>query len=65
VYSERADALVSRIVRLGGRDEIENMLLMEYNEYRTPDVPKLERVLSEIHERIARDARARGRQVDD
>jgi hypothetical protein len=60
VYSERADDLVRKIVDLGGRDRIENVLLLEFNELHHPDVPKLERVLSDIHAELARDARERG-----
>ena len=63
VYSETADALVREIAGLGGEDEIANMLFMDYNEYSKPDVPKLERVLTEIRDRRLRDARARGWEV--
>ena len=63
VYSETADALVREIAGLGGEDEIANMLLTDYNEYSKPDVPKLERVLTEIRDRRLRDARARGWEV--
>ena len=60
VYSEVADSLVRQIVELGGRDEIENMLFLEYNVWERPDVPRLERVLTEIHERLRRRAGGRG-----
>jgi hypothetical protein len=63
VYSERADALVREIASLGGEDEIANMLLTEYNAYARSDVPKLERVLTEIRDRRLRDARERGWEV--
>jgi hypothetical protein len=63
VYSETADALVREIASLGGKDEIADMLLSEYNEYSKPDVTKLERVLTEIRDRCLRDARDRGWEV--
>ena len=56
VYSERADSLVREIAALGGEDEISDMLLSEYNEYSNPDVPKLERILTEIRDRRKREA---------
>jgi hypothetical protein len=52
VYSERADALIRDIVALGGRDEFADMLLRDYNTFDKPDVPKLERVLTEIHDQL-------------
>ena len=60
VYTPAIDALVREIANLGGRDEISDMLLLESNEYSRPDVAKLERVLTEIRDRRARDARERG-----
>jgi hypothetical protein len=63
VYSETADALVREIAALGGENEIAEMLYAEYNEYSRPDVPKLERVLTEIRDRRLRDARERGRET--
>jgi hypothetical protein len=60
VHSETADTLVREIVALGGEDEIADMLVFEYNQHRKPDVPKLERVLTEIRDRRRRDARERG-----
>jgi hypothetical protein len=55
VYSRAADALVREIVELGGRAEIENMLLLEYNEHMSPDVAKLELVLTGIRDRLRRE----------
>jgi hypothetical protein len=60
VYSERADALIRAIVALGGRDEISDLLVLEYNPFAGPDVARLEKVLTEIHDRLAREARERG-----
>ena len=63
VYSETADALVREIADLGGEREIADMLYTEYNEYSKPDVPKLERVLTEIRDRRLRAAREKGWEV--
>jgi hypothetical protein len=63
VYSETADALVREIASLGGKDEISDMLYLEYNGYSKPDVSKLERVLTEIRDRLLRSARERGWEV--
>ena len=56
VYSERADLLVRQIVELGGREEIADLLLLEYNDLANPDIPKLEHVLTDIHDRLLRGA---------
>jgi hypothetical protein len=56
VYSERADLLVRQIVELGGREEIADLLLLEYNDLANPDISKLEHVLTEIHDRLLRGA---------
>jgi hypothetical protein len=60
VYSQLADSLIRKIVDLGGRDEIADKLLLEYSEFDNPDVPKLERELQVIYERLAAGARDRG-----
>jgi hypothetical protein len=60
VYSERADTLIRDIVALGGKDEISDLLFSDYNPFTKPDVPKLERVLGEIHDRLEREAHDRG-----
>jgi hypothetical protein len=52
VYSEQADALVQEIVDLGGRDEISDMLFRDFHDFGNPDVPKLERVLTKIRDRL-------------
>jgi hypothetical protein len=64
VYSERADALVREIVDLGGRDELSDMLIRDFNDFAKPDVPKLERVLIGIRDRLHQQARERGWEVD-
>jgi hypothetical protein len=63
VYSPKADALIREIIRLGGRDQIEPMLLSEYSPYRQPDVPKLEGTLGHIRDQLFRDAKERGWEV--
>ena len=40
VYSERVDLLIRKIVNLGGRAEIDNMLFFKYSPFANPDVPK-------------------------
>jgi hypothetical protein len=60
VYSERADTLVRQVVGLGGKDEIADMLYRDFNEYSTPDVAKLEKILEAIHKRLTDEARDRG-----
>lgn len=60
VYSPTADALVREIVQLGGREEISDMLLFEYNDMAQTDVPELERVLTGIRDRLRRHMRERG-----
>ena len=52
VYSEKADALVREVVELGGQDQIQDLLIFEYNDLNHPDVPRLERVLTEIRDRL-------------
>jgi hypothetical protein len=60
VYSERADGLIRKIVELGGRDRIADMLLRDFNDFGKPDVPRLEQILSDIHDQMTADARDRG-----
>ena len=52
--------LVRDIVALGGKDEISDLLFFDYNPFTKPDVPKLERALEEIHDRLKREAHERG-----
>jgi hypothetical protein len=60
VYSERADNLVREIAKLGAKEEIADMLIGEFNDFDKPDVPKLERVLTQIRNRFRQQARDRG-----
>jgi hypothetical protein len=57
VYSKRADDLIRKIVALGGRGEIDTLLLVEYNDWGNPDVKKLEGVLQGICERLLAETR--------
>ena len=60
VYSELADTLIGKIIGLGGEREIENLLLVDYSPYASPDVRRLEQILNEIHGRLTADAKDRG-----
>jgi hypothetical protein len=63
VYSANADALVREIADLADertRRELQNRLFVEFNEFRNPDVAKLERILMELRDRLKREARNRG-----
>jgi hypothetical protein len=53
LYSKRAADLVREIDLLSdeqGKNELANLLRHEYDQYGTPDVAKLERVLTEIRD---------------
>jgi hypothetical protein len=66
VYSPNADALVREIDALGDektRRELADRLLGEFNEYRNPDISVLERVLTEVRDRLKREAGDRGFEV--
>ena len=68
VYSPRAAGLVREIARLGDektRRELSDLLWHEYNESQKPDVEKLERVLTEWRDRLRREARERGFEMDE
>ena len=52
VYSSRADSLVREIDQLGGRDQVADLLWQEFNEHGNPDIPRLERILTEIRDRL-------------
>ena len=63
VYSRAADDLVRELAKLADdktRRELEDLLLSKYNEYGKPDVPELERVLTELRDKLLDEARARG-----
>ena len=50
VYSERADALIREIDARGGRERIVDVLWREFDEYKDPDIERLERFLLEVRE---------------
>ena len=65
-YSARAASLIREIDKLADektRSELADMLFHEYNEYSGPDVKKLERVLTEMRDRLLMEARERGFEV--
>jgi hypothetical protein len=64
VYSPEASRLVREIVKLADdetRRALSKLLFLDFNERSGPDVARLERTLAELHERLLREARARGR----
>jgi hypothetical protein len=66
VYSAKADALIREVAALADdrtRRELADRLISEFNEYRNPDVGRLERVLTEMHDRLKREAQDRGFEV--
>jgi hypothetical protein len=59
VYSPRAAALIREIAKLvddRARRKLADMLFLEYNEFETPDVAKLERVLTGMRDDAKRAA---------
>lgn len=62
VYSPRADSLIREVAALSdekARRDLADRLFSEFNEYRNPDVSKLERVLTELRDRLKQEARNR------
>ena len=67
VYSLKAASLVRDIARFADektRLALGDMLFFEYNEYSNPDIAKLESVLTELREKVLKEARARGYETD-
>jgi hypothetical protein len=63
VYSKRAAALVREIALLSdekGRSQLADLLSREYDDFGKPDVPKLERVLTEMRDNLKAQAKSRG-----
>jgi hypothetical protein len=63
VYSPKAASLVREIVKLADvktRNDLADVLMRDYNDYGNPDVPKLERYLTELRDRLVQDAKQRG-----
>ena len=59
VYSPSADGLVREIATLGDertRRELADLLFLRFNVYDRPDVAELERVLTDLRDRLRRDA---------
>ena len=52
VYSDTADALVREIDALGGREEVADLLWREFDRYNNPDVARLERILTDMRDRL-------------
>jgi hypothetical protein len=63
VYSDKADTLIREIDALSDdrtRRELADRLMSEFNEYLEPNIRKLERELTEMRDRLTREARQRG-----
>ena len=66
VYSSLASSLIREIATLGDvktREQLADRLMRDFNEFSNPDVPRLERLLSEWRDRLLADARERGYEV--
>lgn len=66
IYSTLARALVREVASLADektRHELADMLMRDFNEFDNPDVPKLERVLTAMRDRLLAEARERGWEV--
>ena len=63
VYSRVADALVREIATLAderSRRELADLLFLRFNEYERPNVAELERLLTDLRDRLRREASERG-----
>ncbi|MSP83460.1 MAG: hypothetical protein EXQ94_11170 [Alphaproteobacteria bacterium] len=66
MYSPLAASLVREIAKLAdekARRALADLLFLDYNEFSSPDVAKLERVLLAMRDRLVREARERGFEV--
>lgn len=66
VYSSQVAKLVRQIAKLASdqeRRKLSDLLYQEYNEYSNPDVEELERVLTDLRDKLLREARERGWEV--
>jgi hypothetical protein len=66
VYSAKADGLVRAIAHLADertRRQLQDRLMSEFDTWSNPDVAKLERVLTELHDQLKLEARDRGFEV--
>ncbi|MDP3768223.1 MAG: hypothetical protein Q8S13_09420 [Dehalococcoidia bacterium] len=67
VYSPSADALVREIATLADertRRELADLLFLRFNEYDRPNVAELERILTDLRDRLRREASERGWELD-
>jgi len=67
LYSARAAGLVREIARLaddGTRRFLQDLLMRDFNEYDSPDIARLEKVLLELRDRLVQEAKERGYEVD-
>jgi hypothetical protein len=60
VYGEPCDGLVREIARLGGGDEVSDLLNERFNPWLKPDVAALADLLVEMRDRVYADAKERG-----
>ena len=66
-YSSRVAALVREIAMLADertRRELADLLISDFNEYFNPDVPKLDNLLTEMRDKLKREAQERGFEVE-
>ena len=66
IYSAQVRALVREIASLADektRHELADMLMRDFNEFASPDLPKLEHVLTTMRDRLLAEARERGYEV--
>jgi len=66
-YSPRAANLVREIAKLADehtRRDLADLLMRDFNEYSNPDIPKLETMLEKMRDRLERDGRERGFEID-
>ena len=67
VYSRVADGLVREIATLADertRRELADLLFLRFNEHDRPDVAELERLLTDLRDRLRREASERGWKLD-
>lgn len=67
VYSRTADALVREIATLADektRRELADLLFLRFNVFEQPDVTELERLLTDLRDRLRREASERGWELD-
>jgi len=65
-YSRRAAELIRAIDSLADdktRNELANLLMLEYNDLLNPDVVRLERYLEDLHAKLLREAHDKGFEI--